>query len=169
MNLKTKNKVLFIITFQFIFISIYSQKIEVYKIDNLLNRIHNNSDTTYIVNFWATWCKPCVDELPDFERIDSIYNKQKIKVLLMSLDFKEELNSKLKPFIMKHKFKSECNILDEANGNDFINKISESWSGAIPATVITKQNKSVNEFYEKKLSFEFIIDRLKTNKLIQNP
>jgi hypothetical protein len=87
----------------------------------------------------------------------------------MSLDFREDLNSKLKPFIMKYKFKSECNILDEANGNDFINKISESWSGAIPSTLITKQNKSVNEFYEKKLSFEFIIDRLKTNKLIQNP
>ena len=87
MNLKTKSKVLFIITFQFIFISIYSQKIEVYKIDNLLNRIHNNSDTTYIVNFWATWCKPCVAELPDFERIDSIYNKQKIKMAWPHSDF----------------------------------------------------------------------------------
>jgi hypothetical protein len=59
--------------------------------------------------------------------------------------------------------------LDEANGNDFINKISDSWSGAIPATLITKQNKSLNEFYEKKLSFEFIIERLKSNKLIHNP
>ena len=169
MNLKTKSKVLFIITFQFIFISIYSQKIEVYKIDNLLNRIHNNSDTTYIVNFWATWCKPCVAELPDFERIDSIYNKQKIKILLMSLDFKEDLNSKLKPFIVKRKFKSECIILDEANGNDFINKISKSWSGAIPATLITNQNKQIKEFYEKKISYNFLSERLNANKLIYNP
>lgn len=166
---KTKSKVLLIIPFLLIFNKFYSQKIEVYKIDNLLNRIHNSNDTTYIVNFWATWCKPCVAELPDFERIDSIYKKQKVKVLLVSLDFKEDLNSKLKPFIIKHKFISECIILDEANGNDFINKISDSWSGAIPATLITKQNKSLNEFYEKKLSFEFIIERLKSNKLIHNP
>ena len=169
MNLKIKSKFLFSFTFVLIFSKIYSQKIEVYKIDPLLNRIQNKSDTTYIVNFWATWCKPCVAELPDFEKIDSIYKIEIIKVLLVSLDFKEDLNSKLKPFIDKHKFKSECIILDEANGNDFINKISESWSGAIPATLNTNQNKSVNEFYEKKLSFEFIIDRLKTNKLIHNP
>jgi thiol-disulfide isomerase/thioredoxin len=169
MNLKIKSKFLFSFTFVLIFSKIYSQKIEVYKIDPLLNRIQNKSDTTYIVNFWATWCKPCVAELPDFEKIDSIYKTEKIKVLLVSLDFKEDLNSKLKPFIDKHKFKSECIILDEANGNDFINKISESWSGAIPATLITNQNKQIKEFYEKKISFNFLTERLNANKLIHNP
>lgn len=169
MNLKIKSKFLFSFTFVLIFSKIYSQKIEVYKINHLLNRIQNNSDTTYIVNFWATWCKPCVAELPDFEKIDSIYKTEKIKVLLVSLDFKEDLNSKLKPFIVKRKFTSECIILDEANGNDFINKVSELWSGAIPATLITNQNKQIKEFYEKKISFNFLKERLNANKLIHNP
>jgi len=169
MNSKIKSKFLFSFTFFLILSEIYSQKIEVYKIDNLLNRIHNNSDTTYIVNFWATWCKPCVAELPDFEKIDSIYKTEKIKVLLVSLDFKEDLNSKIKPFIVKRKFSSECIILDEANGNDFINKVSELWSGAIPATLITNQNKQIKEFYEKKISFNFLTERLNANKLIHNP
>ena len=169
MNLKIKSKFLFSFTFVLIFSKIYSQKIEVYKINHLLNRIQNNSDTTYIVNFWATWCKPCVAELPDFEKIDSIYKTEKIKVLLVSLDFKEDLNSKLKPFIVKRKFTSECIILDEANGNDFINKFSELWSGAIPATLITNQNKQIKEFYEKKISFNFLKERLNANKLIHNP
>lgn len=166
MNTKTKNSLGFIIAFTLFFCTAYSQKVSVYKIDNLLKRIHNNSDTTYIVNFWATWCKPCVAELPDFNKIDSVYKTQKIKVLLVSLDFKEDIKLKLKPFILKHKFKAEINVLDELNGNNFINKVFETWSGAIPATLITKNNKQISEFYEKKLSYDFIVERLQTNKLI---
>jgi len=168
MNTKTKNSLGFLIAFTLFFFTTYSQKVSVYKIDNLLKRIHNTSDTTYIVNFWATWCKPCVAELPDFNRIDSVYKTQKIKVLLVSLDFKEDIKLKLKPFITKHKFKAEIIILDEVNGNSFINKISESWSGAIPATLITKNNNQISEFYEKKLNYEFIVGRLQINKLILN-
>ena len=56
--------------------------------------------------------------------------------------------------------------MDEVNGNDFINKVSDKWSGAIPATLITKNNNQISEFYEKKLSYEFIVERLQTNKLI---
>lgn len=166
MNIKTKNSFGFLIAFTLLFGNAYSQKVSVYKIDNLLKRIHNTSDTTYIVNFWATWCKPCVAELPDFNKIDSVYKTQKIKVLLVSLDFKEDIKLKLKPFIAKRNFKAEIIVLDEVNGNDFINKVSDQWSGAIPATLITKKNKQLNEFYEKKLNYEFILERLQINKLI---
>jgi hypothetical protein len=109
-----------------------------------------------------------VAELPDFNKIDSVYKTQKIKVILVSLDFKEDVKLKLKPFIAKRKFKAEIIVLDEVNGNDFINKVSESWSGAIPATLITKNNNQISEFYEKKLSYEFIVERLQINKSILN-
>jgi thiol-disulfide isomerase/thioredoxin len=168
MNTKINNRLGFLIAFTLFFGVTYSQKVSVYKIDDLLKRIHNTSDTTYIVNFWATWCKPCVAELPDFNKIDSVYKTQKIKVILVSLDFKEDVKLKLKPFIAKRKFKAEIIVLDEVNGNDFINKVSESWSGAIPATLITKNNNQISEFYEKKLSYEFIVERLQINKSILN-
>ncbi|MDF2452567.1 MAG: TlpA family protein disulfide reductase [Bacteroidota bacterium] len=135
----------------------YGQKPAVYKINDLLKRIHNNSDTTYVVNFWATWCKPCVAELPEFEKLHSNYSAKKIKVLLVSMDFKEELGHKLKAFLDKHKYSCEVVLLDELNGNDFINKVSESWSGAIPATLITGKNKSTNEFIEKKVTYDDLV------------
>ena len=77
------------------------------------------------------------------------------------MDFKETLNKKLKPFIKKNKYTCEVVLLDEVNGNDFINKISESWSGSIPATLITKKNKSVNEFIEKKVTYDFLVGKIK--------
>ena len=83
--------------------TIYAQKTAVYKIDDLTKRIYNSSDTTYIVNFWATWCKPCVAELPEFEKLHTESKDKKIKVLLVSMDFKEELDKKLKTFLEKNK------------------------------------------------------------------
>ena len=126
-----------------------------------MNRIFNNSDTTYVVNFWATWCKPCVAELPEFEKLNLDYSSKKVKVLLVSMDFKEELEKRVKPFVEKTKYTCEIILLDEVNGNDFINKIYESWSGAIPATLITRKNKSLNEFIEKKVTYDFLIEKIK--------
>ena len=151
----------FLIALLFASVSLSAQQVAVYKIDNLLKRIHNTSDTTYVVNFWATWCKPCVAELPEFEKLHIDYKSKKVKVILVSMDFKEELTKRVKPFLQKNKYTCEVILLDEINGNDFINKISEQWSGAIPATLITKNNKMLFEFYEKKLTYDFLLERVK--------
>ena len=138
-----------------------SQIISVYKINDLLRRIYNDSDTTYVVNFWATWCKPCVTELPEFEKLNNDTAIKNTKVLLVSMDFKEELNKKLKTFLEKHPYSSEIVLLDEINGNDFIDKISVQWSGAIPATLVTSKNKSINRFFEQKITYDFLVNNLK--------
>lgn len=136
--------------------TIYSQNVSVIKITDLEKRIRNNSDTTYIINFWATWCVPCVKELPDFDSINTAYINKKVKVILVSLDFKEDLKIKLMPFISTKKIKSEVVLLDELNANYFIPKISDDWSGAIPATLIINNQKKLNHFFEKKLNYEFL-------------
>ena len=117
----------------------------VYRIDELVHRI-KNSDTTYVINFWATWCKPCVAELPSFDSLSKISN---VKILLVSLDFKDDLEKKVNPFLKSHNIKMECVLLDEINGNDFIDKIDKAWTGAIPATLI--KNKDYRVFIEKKI------------------
>ena len=153
--MKNINKLLIAISL-FVTYSANSQTVAVYKIGDLLKRIHNNSDTTYVVNFWATWCKPCVAELPEFEKLQETYKDKKIKVLLVSMDFKEELEKRVKDFLEKNKYTCEVVLLDEINGNDFINKISEKWSGAIPATLITRKNKLRTEFHEGKMTIEML-------------
>jgi thiol-disulfide isomerase/thioredoxin len=155
---------LFFVTFVFTCVRGYSQNVPVVKITYLEKRIKNNSDTTYIVNFWATWCAPCVKELPDFDSIYISYSNSKVKVILVSMDFKEDLKTKLLPFILAKKIKSETVLLDELNGNYFIPKISEQWTGAIPATLILNNKKDVNHFFEKKLTYEFLKNEIETIK-----
>lgn len=122
----------------------------VYKINDLVKRVKNQSDTLYVVNFWATWCKPCVSELPDFEAVNDSVKGSAVKVLLVSMDFKEDVKSKLQPFLKKNDIQTEVVLLDELNGNDFIDKIDKNWTGAIPATLFVKRGKQV--FAEKKLN-----------------
>lgn len=152
------------LTFGFLFFALMcgaQQKVAVYKIPDLLKRIHNSSDTVYVVNFWATWCKPCIQELPDFEKFAQQHKSGLIKVLIVTLDFKENLKKDVIPFLEKNNYKMECVLLDEINGNDFINKISSKWGGAIPATYFTMKNKSKEDFFEKKISLEILNDTLK--------
>ncbi len=104
------------------------------------------NDTTYIVNFWATWCAPCVKELPYFEALTTEMKDEKLKVLLVSLDFKKQIESKLIPFIEKHHLESEVVVLYDSDSNFWINDISPEWSGALPATLVYRnQDRAFHE------------------------
>lgn len=111
-----------------------------------------NNDTTYFVNFWATWCMPCIKEIPYIEKIGLQYSHEKFKILLVSLDFPSQIEKGLKQFIVNNNIKSEVWFLDEKDPNSWINKVNGTWSGAIPASVI--YNKNHYKFYERSFEYE---------------
>lgn len=125
-----------------------AQSVPVIDLDILEKRLENGADTTYVVNFWATWCGPCVKELPFFETLGANNADKKFKVLLVTLDFVENLESKVIPFIEKKAIKSEVLLLDESNPNEWIPRVSEKWSGAIPATIFVNTQKKTRHFHE---------------------
>ncbi|MDN3724856.1 TlpA disulfide reductase family protein [Aequorivita sp. SDUM287046] len=122
--------------------------------------LQNKNDSIYIINFWATWCKPCVKELPAFEKIASDYTNKKVKVLLVSLDFLDKIESQVIPFIQKNAIQSEVVLLDDPDANTWIPKVSTDWSGAIPATIIYKKHN--RKFYEQSFTFNELETELKT-------
>jgi thiol-disulfide isomerase/thioredoxin len=126
--------------------------------------LKKQNDTTYVINFWATWCAPCVKELPDFEKINKKFESQKFKMLLVSLDFARDKEKRLIPFLEKNQLRAEVVLLSAPNANVWIDIVDESWSGAIPATLIYKNNRKV--FHEGGYTFDEldqIISKLVTN------
>ena len=121
--------------------------------------LSKDNDTVYVVNFWATWCAPCVVELPYFENINQEFGSGKVKVLLVSLDFPNHYDTRLIPFISGKNIQSSVVMLDDPNSNFWINEVDASWSGAIPATLIYKGNN--RRFFEKVMTTE----ELKSNIL----
>jgi thiol-disulfide isomerase/thioredoxin len=115
---------------------------------------HQENDTVYVVNFWATWCKPCVKELPYFEELHNTLGSKKVKVLLVSLDFPDQIQSKLIPFLHDKQLKSDVHVLTDGDMNSWIPKVNKDWSGAIPATLV--YNKKQRAFYEQ--SFDSLED-----------
>ncbi len=103
---------------------------------NIEPLLRYNNDTTYVINFWATWCKPCVEELPYFQALHKAYEGQPVKVVLVSLDFPQKLESKLVPFVEARNLQPLVVALLDGRYNDWIDKVSPEWTGAIPATLI---------------------------------
>jgi thiol-disulfide isomerase/thioredoxin len=110
------------------------------------------SDTTYIVNFWATWCAPCVEELPYFEELTRDRGKKKYRVILVSLDFRKQLEKRLLPFVKERALRSTVVVLDDPDANAWIDRIDSAWSGAIPATLVF--NATRREFREQTFTRE---------------
>ncbi|MFA7444783.1 MAG: redoxin domain-containing protein [Flavobacteriaceae bacterium] len=140
-------------------LKIYEQngyKIPSYDFDNLEYFLNRKDDKVYVVNFWATWCQPCVEELPHFESINTSYKHKGVNVILVNLDFPKMIESRLFPFMTEYNIQSEVVILNDPDTNTWIPKVDKNWSGAIPVTIIYNKDKRI--FYEKT----FTLDELKT-------
>jgi thiol-disulfide isomerase/thioredoxin len=127
-----------------------AQDIPSMDVGELKEYIYQDNATTYVVNFWATWCAPCVKEMPYFEALNAKYDEEELQVILVSLDFDNALEKRLIPFVKARDIQSEViHLADERSPNYWIPEISEKWSGSIPATLILNGKAGVEAFYEQ--------------------
>ncbi len=104
-----------------------------------------------IINFWATWCKPCVAELPQLEQLNAHFDQHQIKVILVSVDFLNEI-AKVNQMVKTKGLKSEAWLMNAKNQNDFIEGVSKNWSGSVPASWLINKKTGKNKMIEKSLT-----------------
>jgi len=125
----------------FVAFSVQAQeKVTIYETyEDFAKNILIEDENIYVINFWATWCAPCIKELPYFEKLNA--ENKNVKVILVSLDSKKDLDKKLIPFIDKRKLKSKVLLLADKDYNSWLSKVDADWSGAIPATLLLNGKK----------------------------
>jgi thiol-disulfide isomerase/thioredoxin len=143
----------------------YSQDIPVYEFEGFEQFLNQEGDSLYLVNFWATWCVPCVKEMPALNKLAINYSNTRLSILLVSLDMPRQIDSRVKPFIEKYNLQSKVILLDDPDFNSWIDKVHEDWGGAIPATLI--YSKRHRAFYEQSFDYEELenIVQIKLNEL----
>ena len=130
----------------------------VYDFEGLKPLLNKNDDKTYIINFWATWCKPCIEEMPYFERTYAEQKGNNVELILISLDMPSMWKSRLEPFVEKKGLKGTVVILDDPKMNEWIPQVDENWGGGIPATLI--YNKEKRAFFEQGFTYEELNEEL---------
>lgn len=128
-------------------------RVEVVKFQALEQIMTSDSPEIQVINFWATWCKPCIKELPYFQALHNQHGDL-LEVTLISLDFVDHLENKVIPFVRKKKLTPKVLLLDEIDYNSWIDKVDPSWTGSIPATLVIDSQSGRRKFVEGELTQE---------------
>ena len=144
--------------------ALQAQTIRKIKMNDLLKRIDTTS-VPLVVKFWATWCGPCVRELPWFEKNVAAMKEKKIKLLLVSLDYAGDYPKGIAAFAKRNGIVSEIIWLDETNPDDFCPKLDKRWQGTIPVSLMVNHTKNYRQFYNQQLPEPKLLQEL--NKLVE--
>ncbi|GAB2817286.1 redoxin domain-containing protein [Ferruginibacter profundus] len=154
-------KTAFVIAFFCFAFTATAQQIPELKMADVVRSFSTKSDSIFVINFWATFCKPCVGEIPGFIRIANKYKKDKVKLLLVSLDLPSFYPKRIATFAAKNNFTTNIAWLNETDADYFCPMIDTAWSGAIPATIMVNTKTGYKKFFEGELNGEEFEKELK--------
>lgn len=129
-----------------------SIKLEKVDSEAVFEIIRNSHSQLKLVNLWATWCRPCIEEFPALLKLKENYADQGLEVIFISMDMVEE-ESRVRRFLMDQKVGFVSYLKNESD-NEFINKMNTDWSGALPATFIYDQAGNQVTFWTGDKSYE---------------
>lgn len=135
---------------------VFSQEIRLVSIDEVISEMQKQDDTTRVLNLWATWCAPCVKELPYFEEVhQSLKGDEKTKIILLAV---EDTEKKVLAHISKNQMQATVWLLNEKDANYWIPKINEEWGGEIPVTIVKNTALKNEVFHSGELSKEELLE-----------
>jgi thiol-disulfide isomerase/thioredoxin len=144
-------KVFSILFLFFLCSNVNGQSVKKVKIEGLESYI-NSSDHPLVISFWATWCTPCLHEIPWIQDAVEKQRDKKVEYILVSLDFTEAYPKKIVHFVKQQNFNATFFWLDETNADHFCPKIDEKWSGGIPANLFVNNKTKYRKFIGRQLT-----------------
>lgn len=144
---------LLVVATLFVFSSaLHGQKIVYIKIPELEKILKDPSNKLIVLNFWATWCPPCVSEISNFENAAKDYDPAKVRFILISLDFPSQVDKQLLPFLKKNKITLDVAVMTDVDYNAWIDKVDPNWQGDIPATLLFNNSRKSRYFHSGEVT-----------------
>lgn len=110
--------------------------------DRLAKLARGKSDNYRLINVWATFCIPCIEELPEFVTMNRMYRRRNFELITISADDAEDLSAPLK--ILKQKHVAAKNLIFASDDRDqLFDSIDKKWEGGLPYTVLVAPNGEV--------------------------
>lgn len=141
-----------------------AQDIEKIGVPGLEKILSSSEDVLHVVNFWATWCPPCVTELPYFEKLSRELQGKEVKFILISLDFPSQVESSLIPFLRKNNITTDVRVMTNLDYNSWIDKVDGTWQGNIPVTLFFNNAKGVRYFHPSEVTEKELRDLISKYK-----
>lgn len=141
----------------FLSFTLYSQEVKtITSTDEYKALLDNSKGKVILVNFWATWCPPCVKEFPELVKLYNDYKDKEFVLMFISLDDKSEYDSKLLPFLKKQGVDFTSYFGNFSNPETIMNYVDKSWQGEIPYTgIYDKDGKLVKSLLGNKTYEQF--------------
>lgn len=131
-----------------------AQKVEPIDVEGYQQLIQDHQGTILVVNFWATWCIPCREEFPELVRFAKTHAQDSLKIVGISIDYPDEVDSKIIPFLKQHQVNFVNYVKAVEDDEAFINLVNHEWSGALPATAIYDRKGTLQFFHIGKIGFD---------------
>lgn len=109
--------------------------LETIDLDGVAKLAKNDSDDLLLINLWATWCGPCVAELPEFVEMNRMYRGRDFKLITISLD-DLDAQSKALEVLTQHHVSATNYLLDAENRDAFAEALDPQWPGPVPYTLL---------------------------------
>lgn len=110
--------------------------------DGLAELLKNDTEELKLVNFWATWCGPCIIEYPEFVTIQRMYGERDFQFVSVSMDSPEQADKALK--YLKGKASALPNyIMDTDDKYKVIEVVGKEWDGSLPVTLLIEPGGKV--------------------------
>jgi thiol-disulfide isomerase/thioredoxin len=129
----------------------FAQAIRYITKEDLTEILNNPDDKLHVINFWASWCGPCVTELPVFQKMVSGSDSSKVDFLFVSLDFPSEVKKSLLPFLNNHGYTFNTALMTDIDYNSWIDIVHPDWQGNIPATLFFNNSRKIHQFISESM------------------